>query len=60
MLKPGSFVYLLRKGQLYKRFLVGYNQLGQPVIEVDLGKGIAYMAVREKDLHSLNSTEILR
>ena len=56
-LKAGTWVYLSNKGELHKRFFVGYASNGNPVIEAGCG---LKMTVQENRLHSLNSTEIVR
>ena len=56
-LKAGTWVYLSNKGELHKRFFIGYASNGDPVIES--GNGVK-MTVQENRLHSLNSTEIVR
>ena len=54
---PGTWVYLSNKGELHKRFFVGYANNGNPVIESANG---FKMTVQANRLHSLNSTEIVR
>jgi len=56
-LKAGTWVYLRSRGELHKRFLIGYASNGDPVIES--GNGFK-MTVQASRLHSLNSTEIVR
>ena len=55
--KAGTWVYLRSRGELHKRFLIGYASNGNPVIES--GNGFK-MTVQANRLHSLNSTEIVR
>jgi len=55
--KPGTWVYLRSRGELHKRFLIGYTSNGVPLIETSEGVKITVQANR---LHSLNSTEIVR
>ena len=56
-LVPGTWVYLSHKGELHKRFFIGYASNGDPVIEAGCG---LRMTVQANRLHSLNSTEIVR
>ena len=55
--KAGTWVYLSNKGELHKRFFVGYASNGNPVIESSAG---FLMTVQANRLHNLNSTEIVR
>jgi len=56
-LVPGTWVYLSFKGELHKRFFVGYASNGNPVIQSSTG---FLMTVQVSRLHNLNSTEIVR
>ena len=56
-LKAGTWVYLSNKGELHKRFFVGYANNGNPVIQSSTG---FLMTVQASRLHTLNSTEIVR
>ena len=56
-LVPGTWVYLSNKGELHKRFFIGYASNGNPVIESSAG---FLMTVQANRLHNLNSTEIVR
>ena len=56
-LKAGTWVYLSNKGELHKRFFIGYASNGNPVIEAGCG---LKMTVQANRLHSINSTEIVR
>ena len=55
--KAGTWVYLRSRGELHKRFLIGYASNGNPVIESSAG---FIMTVQASRLHNLNSTEIVR
>ena len=49
-LVPGTWVYLSNKGELHKRFFIGYASNGNPVIES--GNGFK-MTVQANRLHSI-------
>ena len=47
---PGTWVYLSNKGELHKRFFIGYASNGNPVIEAGCG---LKMTVQANRLHSI-------